>query len=370
MEQRVPGDAADLGRAVHRAARPEALQPAHRPVRARRHHLEHLLRLDARQRLPRAGGDGPGRAVPRRRSRSSRRGRRRRASRSTRSWRSSRRCSPRATRTSVTAPAGTDVDPGRRRSVMGSDEHYPEEAPAHSVAVDGFWIDAVAGDQRAVRRVRRGDRLRHRRRAAARPGRLPGRAGREPRARLAGVHAARAGRSTCGTSASGGHGRRARAGGTRRGRDRSIDGRERPPGRARRLRGRRGVRRLGRASAARPRPSGSTPRAAAWTAPRTPGATSPRRRASALANYWHGDFPWRAGARLRHDGAGRLVPAQRLRALRHGRQRLGVDDRLVHGAPPRGRRTSRAACRANPRGGDRAREPRPRPAAVPRSGAR
>jgi formylglycine-generating enzyme required for sulfatase activity len=24
---------------------------------------------------------------------------------------------------------------------MGSDHHYPEEAPAHSVAVDGFWID-------------------------------------------------------------------------------------------------------------------------------------------------------------------------------------------------------------------------------------
>src|SRR3954471_313886 len=24
---------------------------------------------------------------------------------------------------------------------MGSDEHYPEEAPAHRVAVDGFWID-------------------------------------------------------------------------------------------------------------------------------------------------------------------------------------------------------------------------------------
>ena len=24
---------------------------------------------------------------------------------------------------------------------MGSDEHYPEEAPAHRVMVDGFWID-------------------------------------------------------------------------------------------------------------------------------------------------------------------------------------------------------------------------------------
>src|SRR5215203_480602 len=24
---------------------------------------------------------------------------------------------------------------------MGSDSHYPEEAPAHRVAVDGFWMD-------------------------------------------------------------------------------------------------------------------------------------------------------------------------------------------------------------------------------------
>ena len=24
---------------------------------------------------------------------------------------------------------------------MGSDRHYPEEAPVHRVAVDGFWID-------------------------------------------------------------------------------------------------------------------------------------------------------------------------------------------------------------------------------------
>ena len=25
--------------------------------------------------------------------------------------------------------------------MMGSDRHYPEEAPAHRVTVDGFWID-------------------------------------------------------------------------------------------------------------------------------------------------------------------------------------------------------------------------------------
>ena len=26
--------------------------------------------------------------------------------------------------------------------LMGSDRHYPEEAPAHKVMVDGFWINA------------------------------------------------------------------------------------------------------------------------------------------------------------------------------------------------------------------------------------
>jgi len=39
------------GWTLHRAARPQALQPAHRPVRPGRHHLEHLLRLGTRTRL-------------------------------------------------------------------------------------------------------------------------------------------------------------------------------------------------------------------------------------------------------------------------------------------------------------------------------
>jgi formylglycine-generating enzyme required for sulfatase activity len=48
-----------------------------------------------------------------------------------------------------------------------------------------------------------------------------------------------------------------------------------------------------------------------------------------LANYWHGDFPWRAEPGLRDDRAGGLLRAQRPRAVRHGRQRVGVDERLV-----------------------------------------
>jgi formylglycine-generating enzyme required for sulfatase activity len=38
------------------------------------------------------------------------------------------------------APPGMAwIDGGRFR--MGSDVHYPEEAPARPVSVDGFWID-------------------------------------------------------------------------------------------------------------------------------------------------------------------------------------------------------------------------------------
>ena len=182
MEQRVQGTLQIWAEPFVVAARAEAVQPAHGPVRAGRHHLEHLLGLDARQRLPRARRDVRDDASSSRRSRSSRRGRRRRASRSTRRSPSSRRSSPRATESgTVTAdgmawiPAGTFA--------MGSDDHYPEEAPAHRVAVDGFWIDRLPGDEPRVRGVRRGDRLRHRRRAAARSGRLPGAPRREPRAR-------------------------------------------------------------------------------------------------------------------------------------------------------------------------------------------
>ena len=54
MEQRVRGDAPGLGRAVRAAAGAQDLQPAHRPVRACRHDVEHLLGLVHRPRLPRS----------------------------------------------------------------------------------------------------------------------------------------------------------------------------------------------------------------------------------------------------------------------------------------------------------------------------
>ena len=35
---------------------------------------------------------------------------------------------------------------------MGSDRHYPEEAPAHRVTVDGFWIDRTPVTNRQFRK--------------------------------------------------------------------------------------------------------------------------------------------------------------------------------------------------------------------------
>lgn len=45
-------------------------------------------------------------------------------------------------RPGVAPPAGMVYIPGGTFR-MGSDQHYPEEAPVRSVAVDGFWIDAA-----------------------------------------------------------------------------------------------------------------------------------------------------------------------------------------------------------------------------------
>src|SRR5579871_5423584 len=35
---------------------------------------------------------------------------------------------------------------------MGSDKHYPEEAPVHRVTVDGFWIDRTPVTNRQFRK--------------------------------------------------------------------------------------------------------------------------------------------------------------------------------------------------------------------------
>jgi formylglycine-generating enzyme len=49
------------------------------------------------------------------------------------------------------APEGMIWIPGGA-FLMGSDHHYPEEAPAHRVAVDGFWMDRTTVTNRDFRR--------------------------------------------------------------------------------------------------------------------------------------------------------------------------------------------------------------------------
>lgn len=52
---------------------------------------------------------------------------------------------------SVEAPPGMLFVPGGTFH-MGSDNHYPEEAPAHRVSVDGFWIDRAPVTNREFRK--------------------------------------------------------------------------------------------------------------------------------------------------------------------------------------------------------------------------
>ena len=82
-----------------------------------------------------------------------------------------------------------DVPDGLRLALSGGGARAPRQRRR-------LLDRRVPGDEPAVRRVRRGDGLRDGRRAAARSERLPGRAAREPRPRLARLHDdRRAGRS-------------------------------------------------------------------------------------------------------------------------------------------------------------------------------
>ena len=169
--------------------------------------------------------------------------------------------------TMVPVPGGTFA--------MGSEDFYPEERPVRQVTVSGFLMDERQVTAARVPALRSRDRLRHGGRAPARPGRLPGRRSGAARARLARVP--KDGRPGAARRRPELVGVRSRRLLEATGRPGQLDQRPRPaPGRPGRLRGRRGLRGVGRGRSFRPRPSGSSRLAAAWTVPRSPGATSTR----------------------------------------------------------------------------------------------
>ena len=73
---------------------------------------------------------------------------------------------------------------------MGSNDHYPEEAPVHRVTVDGFWIDRTPVTNRQFKAIRQGDRPQDLCRDSARSEGLSRRAAAHALRRLAGVRAA------------------------------------------------------------------------------------------------------------------------------------------------------------------------------------
>ena len=127
------------------------------------------------------------------------------------------------------------------------------------------------------------------------------------------------------------------------------DQRPRPPsGRPGRLRGRRGIRDLGRQGAShRSRVGVRGARRARRRRVRL-GRRPSSRKGRPMANTWQGEFPWQNLKLDGYEGTAPVgsLPAQRLRPLRHDRKRLGVDLGLVRADAIPTRRRARAASRA------------------------
>ena len=219
---------------------------------------------------------------------------------------------------------------------MGSNDFYPEERPVHDVAVDGFWIDehtvTVAEFRRFVKATGYVTLAERPLDAAQYPeadpellipgalglpeGERTGRSARLPQ--LVGVRAWGL------VDASGGSGQHPA-------RTRSAPG---DPGR---VRGRRGVRRVGRQGAAdRSRMGVRGARRARREDVRLGGRVRPEEQDD--GQHVAGGVPLAEppARQVRGNVAGRDVSPERLRPLRHGRQRVGMDQRLLFDAPGRG----------------------------------
>ena len=228
---------------------------------------------------------------------------------------------------------------------MGSDRHYPRRRPCAASPWTGSGSTAARSRTgssptfvEATGYVTVAER-------PLDPREFPGAPAGEPRAGLARVHDDRRPRRPAPPEPVVDVDARGPAGGARTGPGTTLGrarGRAGGPRRASRTPRRT---RPGPGSRSRPRPSGSARRAAASTARPTSGATSPSRRASGSRTTGTATFPWRHGRGLRR-AAGRSARIRRTaRPPRHGRERLGVDGRLVRRAAPPGNRSRHAACR-------------------------
>ncbi len=218
---------------------------------------------------------------------------------------------------------------------MGSDNHYPEEAPAHRVTVDAFLDGPHTGDEQpAVRRIRQRNRPR---------GRLPAETPPDPKDYPGALpHMIwRGSLLVLGTGASAGRSARlepmvdlprvARTGATPMARSSNIDGLDDHPVVHVAFADALMLMPDGPAKTCRPRPSGSLRRAVVSMEPNLPGAMS----SCPAEPTWR--TPGRANFRARIsllDGFERTspvtaFPGKRLRPARHDRQCVGVDDRLV-----------------------------------------
>ena len=217
---------------------------------------------------------------------------------------------------------------------MGSERHYPEEAPVREVSVDGFWLDEhpvtnlqflrfvkATGHQTWAEQSARRCRLSRceARHAVHRLGGLReviGAGRPEQPLQLVDVDAVTP------------------TGAIPKGPESSLDGRERHPV----------VHVAYRDAEAYAAWAGKElPTEAEWEFAARGGLDGAEfawgdelmPKGKPMANTWQGEFPVREHPRrrVRRHVAGRCLPAERVWPLRRDRERVGVDDRLVHGEP-------------------------------------